>query len=44
MSNVHKRNGFIIATYNNQEYTFKNVIDLLIAISTIKNISKEISQ
>ncbi|WP_301281520.1 hypothetical protein [Anaerocolumna aminovalerica] len=40
MSNIHKRNGLIIATYNNKEYKFKTIIELLIAVSTVKNIQK----
>lgn len=38
MSNIHRRNGIIFATYNNKEYKFNSIIELLIAVSTLKNI------
>lgn len=40
MSNIHKRNGLLIATYNNKEYKFKTIIELLIAVNTLKNINE----
>lgn len=43
MENIRRRNGKIIATYKGIDYTFKNIIDLLIAIATLNNVIKTVA-
>lgn len=43
MTNIRKRNGKLVATYKGIDYTFTNIIDLLIAITTLDNVSKTVA-
>jgi hypothetical protein len=38
MSNIRKRKGKLIATYKGTDYIFNNILELLTAISTLRNL------
>lgn len=38
MENIRKKEGKFIATYQGIDYIFNNVIELLISISTLRNV------
>ena len=43
MTNIRKRNGKLVATYKGLDYTFATIIDLLIAITTLDNVTKTVT-
>ena len=38
MENIRKREGKLIATYQGIDYIFNNIIELITAISTLRNV------
>lgn len=44
MENIRKREGKLVATYNGIDYIFNNIIELITAISTLRNVENYQSQ